>query len=45
MDAYLRPPIPCRLYTTIIWQKKKDFGEIERIEKFSQKNFYVRITV
>ena len=43
MDAYVRLLVSCRLYTTIIRQKKKDFGEIEQIKKYSQKNFYVRI--
>ena len=33
MDAYLRPPVSYRLYTTIIRQKNKDFGEIEKVEK------------
>ena len=33
MDAYLQPVVSCRLYTTIIRQKKKDFREIEKIEK------------
>ncbi len=33
MDAFLRPLISCLLYTTILRQKKKDFGEIETSEK------------
>ena len=33
MEAYLRLLVSCRLHTTIISQKKKDFREIERIEK------------
>ena len=32
MGAYLRPLVSCRLYTSIIRQKNKDFGEIEKIE-------------
>ena len=32
MGAYLRPVISCCFYTAIIKQKKKDFGEIEKIE-------------
>ena len=35
MDACLRPLVSCRLYMTIIRQRKKDF---EEIEKYSQKN-------
>ena len=38
MDADLRPLDSCRLYTAIIRQRMKDFGEIEKIEKYSQKN-------
>ena len=41
MNAYLRPLVLCRLFTTIIRQRKKDNGEIEKIEKTeksSQKN-------
>ena len=30
MVAYLRPLVSCRLYTTIIRQRKKDFGEIKK---------------
>ena len=30
MDAYLQPLVSRHLYTTIIRQKKKDFGEIEK---------------
>ena len=44
MDAYLRSLVLCRLYTTIIRQIKKDLGEIEKREKYCQKNVYVRIT-
>ena len=43
MDAYLWPLVSCHLYTTIIRQKKKDFAEIEKIEKYIQKNVNVRI--
>ena len=39
MDAYLRPLVSRRLIPTIIKQRKKDIGEIE---KYSQKNIYVR---
>ena len=39
MDAYLLLLVSCRLYTTIIRQRKKDFGEIEKIEKYSQRMF------
>ena len=41
---YLRPLISWYLYTTINRQKKKDFGEIEKIEKIQSKNVYIRIT-
>ena len=37
MDVYQQPLVSCRLYTTIIRQSKKDFREIEIIEKYSQK--------
>ena len=40
MNAYLRPMVSSRLYTTIIWQKKKAFREIV---KYRQKNVYVKI--
>ena len=43
MDAYLRPLVSCCLFTTIIRQRKKAIGEIEKIEKYSQKNIDVRI--
>ena len=43
MDAYLRPLVSCRLHMTIIRQRKKDFGEIGKIEKYSQKNVYVKM--
>ena len=36
MDTYLRLLGSCRLYTLIISQRKKDFGEIEKIEKYSK---------
>ena len=35
MDAYLWPSDLCHLITTIIRQRKKDIGDIE---KYSQKN-------
>ena len=44
MDADLQSLVSCRLYMTIIKQRKKDFGEIEKVEKYCQKNFYVNIT-
>ena len=34
MDAYLQPLVSCRLYRAIIRQKKKNFGEIQNIEKY-----------
>ena len=40
MDAYLRPLISCSLYTTIIRQRKKDFGEIEKNFKNTVKNMF-----
>ena len=43
MDAYLQPLVSCHLITIIIKQGKKDIGEMEKIEKYSQKNVYVRI--
>ena len=39
MDAYLQPLVSCCLYTTMIWQKKKDLGEIEKIEKIHSKEY------
>ena len=39
MDAYLWPLVSRRLYITIIRQKKKDFGEIEKIEKVLSKEY------
>ena len=30
MDSYQQPLVSCSIYTTIIRQKKKDFGEIEK---------------
>ena len=34
MDAYLRPQVLCHLIaTTVDRQRKKDIGEIEKIEK------------
>ena len=41
--AWKRPLVSCRLYRTFITQRKKDLREIEKIEKYSQKNIYVRI--
>ena len=35
MVTYLRILVSCRLYTTIIRQRKKDLEEIEKIEKYS----------
>ena len=43
IEAYLRLLVSCRLYTTIIRQRKKHFVEIEKIEKYNQKNIYVRV--
>ena len=43
MDAYLRVQVSCRLIMIIIRQRKKDIGEIGKIEKSSQKNVYVEI--
>ena len=37
MDAYLQPLVSCRLYTSIIRQRKKDLIEIEKFEKYCQK--------
>ena len=34
MDANMRPLVSCPLYTIIIRQRKKDFVEIEKIEKY-----------
>ena len=39
MGGYLRPVASCRFYTAIIRLKKKDFGEIEKIEKIQSKDF------
>ena len=39
MNAYLRPLVSCRLYTAIISQKKKNFVDIEKMEKLSSKEF------
>ena len=43
MNANLWPLDSCGLYTKIIWQKKKDFGEIKKIWKYNQKNVYIRV--
>ena len=43
MDIYLRLLFSCRLYTTILRQRMKDFGEIEKIEKSPLKYVYVRV--
>ena len=32
MGAYLRPLVSSRLYMTIVRQKKKDFGAVEKIQ-------------
>ena len=41
MDVYIRLEVSCRLITTIIRQRKKDIGEIEKIEIYSQKNLRI----
>ena len=41
MDAGLQPLISCCLITTIIRLRKKDRGEMEKIEKYSQKNIRI----
>ena len=33
MDAYLQLMVSCYLYKKIIRQKKKDFGEIKKLER------------
>ena len=33
MDAYLWPEVSCRLITTMIWQRRKDMGEIRKQSK------------
>ena len=38
MDAYLQPVVSWRLYTTIIWHKRKIF---EEAKIYGQKNVYV----
>ena len=43
MDAYLQPQCSCHLIMTIIRQRKKDIGEIERIKKYSLNNVYIEI--
>ena len=43
MEADLQPLVSCRLIMTMIWQQKIDIKEIEKIEKYSQKNVFVRI--
>ena len=42
MHAYLRPLVSCRLYYDN-HQTKKDLGEIEKTEKYSEMNVYVEI--
>ena len=42
MDSYLWPLVLCRLYYDNN-QAKKDIGEIEKIEKYSQLNVYAEI--
>ena len=41
-DAYLQPLLSCRFFMTIIIQKNKDSVEIEKSNKYSQKNVYCR---
>ena len=42
MDVYLWM-VSFRLFKTIIWQRKKDIWEIEKIEKYNEVNDYVEI--
>ena len=42
MEAYLRPLVSCRVYTTIIKLRKKYFGENE---KYSQKMFTLELSI
>ena len=44
MYASLRSLVSCRPITTNISQRKKDIWEIEKFEKYNQKNVYVSIT-
>ena len=39
MDAYLQPSVSCHLITTIIRQRKKDIGEIEKNLKIQSKEY------
>ena len=43
MDACQRRLLSCCLYTINIKQRKKNFGKNKIIEKYIQKNDYVRI--
>ena len=45
MGAYLRPLVSRRLNTTIIGQKKKDFGKIENIEKIVKRMFTLELLI
>ena len=45
MEVLLRPLVSCRFYTTIIKQRKKDFGEIEKIENTLKRGFTLRLRI
>ena len=39
VEAYLQPLVSCYLYKTIMRQRKKDIGEIEKIKKIQLKEY------
>ena len=45
MNAYLRPLVSCRLYTTLIRLRKKDFGEIEKIKHTVKRMFTLELCI
>ena len=45
MDIDLRPLVSCHFYIAIIRQRKKDFGEIEKIKKYNQRMFMLELRI
>ena len=43
MGAYLRPLVPCCLYTTIIRLKRKILKKSKKSKRYRQNNVYARI--
>ena len=44
-DTYLQPLVSCCLYTAIIRLRKKDSGEIEKIEKIVKRMFTLELSI